>query len=53
MIERILRWYRVKRVCCWCSRPHWIGGNPFARKVTHGVCVKARDKMLAEIRRPA
>ena len=53
MLARLRRWYRVKRVCCWCDKPHWIGGNPLARKVTHGICRAGMDKQLEAIRRPA
>jgi hypothetical protein len=39
--ERVKFWFSHKRVCNWCQPPHFLGGNPFARKITHGMCPKA------------
>ena len=48
-MNRFLYWLRFKRVCCWCPQPHRIGGNPFARWVTHGICRGAMQRQLAEV----
>ena len=48
-MNRLLHWLRFKRVCCWCQTPHRIGGNPWARRVTHGVCRDAMGRQLAAI----
>ena len=46
----IWRWVRVKRVCSWHKpKQIWIGGNPFARRSTHGVCPECCEKQKAEI----
>jgi hypothetical protein len=29
-------WFELKRVCSWCRVR--LGGNPFTRNVTHGIC---------------
>jgi len=41
------RWLRLKRVCAWCRPQRWIGGNPFAGRISHGICPRCREKFLA------
>lgn len=43
-------WARFKRVCAW-HEPKQIrmGGNPFARKTTHGMCRECFEKQQREI----
>lgn len=41
VLGRVHFWLTTKRVCCYCPRPHWIGGNPFARRLSHGICPTA------------
>ena len=36
MMKRVRQWLKWKRVCAWCDRR--IGGNPLARRFTHGIC---------------
>ena len=45
----ISRWMRFKRVCAWCEPKRWIGGNPFASNVTHGICERCFKKHAKEI----
>lgn len=43
-------WLRFKRVCAWHSpKPRRMGGNPFARRVTHGMCPACFARVSAEI----
>lgn len=42
-------WLRFKRVCSWCRPKRRMGGNPFARKVTHGICPECFARTSAEI----
>ncbi len=42
------------RACCWCDRPHFITVEDRIRRaagapVSHGMCDKASEKMLAEL----
>lgn len=43
-------WLRFKRVCAW-HQPRMIrmGGNPLARKVTHGMCPECFQRVNAEL----
>lgn len=44
------RWLRFKRICAWhLPRPIRMGGNPLARRMTHGVCRECCDRQKAEI----
>ena len=43
----VSKWLRWKRVCSWHNG--YMGGNPFARNVTHGICLKCFKKEQAEI----
>jgi hypothetical protein len=43
------RWLRFKRVCKWYHAPIRIGGNPFARKLTHGMCRDCAARWQAEV----
>lgn len=46
----ICHWLRVKRVCAWHQpNPIWMGGNPFARRVTHGMCRECYESQKREI----
>jgi hypothetical protein len=43
-------WLRFKRVCAWHQpKPMRMGGNPFAKNVTHGICPECFVKQSAEI----
>jgi len=43
-------WLRFRRVCAWHeSKPMRMGGNPFARRVTHGICPECFARVSAEI----
>ena len=46
---RALVWFRLKRQCAWCRR--WLGGNPVAATVSHGICPVCMGKQRAEIAR--
>lgn len=39
---RLVFWFTHRRMCSWCKRPHWIGGNPFAKNHTDGMCAAAQ-----------
>lgn len=41
-------WLRFKRICSWCQ--HRLGGNPFARNVTHGMCKECCKKWRGEVK---
>lgn len=45
---RIKFWFTTRRECVWCQQRHWIGGNPFAREVTGGMCPDAQTKFDAD-----
>lgn len=42
-------WFQFKRVCAWCKPMRYLGGNPFAKQVTHGMCSKCFCKMAREL----
>src|SRR5262249_12234240 len=43
-------WLRFKRVCAWHEpKPRRMGGNPFARRLTHGLCPDCFARVSAEI----
>jgi hypothetical protein len=43
-------WLRFRRVCAWHQpKPRRMGGNPFARNVTHGLCPQCFARVSAEI----
>jgi hypothetical protein len=44
---RAKKWWQFKRICAW-HRPAPIrfGGNPFARRSTHGMCPKCAAQIL-------
>ncbi len=48
-LARWTRWFRVKRVCSWCNPKRWIGGNPFAKAVTHGMCNRCFKRQMAAL----
>lgn len=41
------KWLAFKRVCAWCQPMRYLGGNPFAKQTTHGMC----GRCLAEVER--
>lgn len=46
----IARWLKFKRICSWHEpKPLYMGGNPFARRVTHGMCPDCARKFKVEI----
>jgi hypothetical protein len=43
-------WLRFRRICAWHEpKPRRMGGNPFARCTTHGMCPKCFARISAEI----
>ena len=43
-------WLRFKRICAWHEpRPCRMGGNPFARRSTHGLCPDCFARVSGEI----
>ena len=43
-------WLGFRRVCAWHQpRPRRMGGNPFARRATHGMCPECFARISAEI----
>ncbi len=43
-------WLRFRRVCAWHEpKPKRMGGNPFAGRVTHGICPECFARVSAEI----
>ena len=43
-------WLRIRRICAWHQpKPKRMGGNPFARRVTHGICPECFARVSAEI----
>ena len=43
-------WLRFRRVCAWHEpKPRRLGGNPFARRLTHGICPECFARVSAEI----
>jgi len=43
-------WLQFRRVCAWHEPKPWrMGGNPFARRVTHGMCPECFARVSAEI----
>jgi hypothetical protein len=50
MPPAVRSWLAARRVCTWCSPRHRIGGNPFAKLETHGMCPLAKHRATAEAR---
>lgn len=47
-------WLRFKRVCAWHDpNPIRMGGNPWAPKVTHGICPQCFARVSGELERHA
>lgn len=46
--HRAMRWLKWRRVCAWCVPKRRVGGNPFARNVTHTACPSCARKFLAQ-----
>src|ERR1041385_4879660 len=43
-------WLRFRRVCAWHKpKQKRMGGNPFAPRVTHGICPECFARVSAEI----
>jgi hypothetical protein len=43
-------WLRFRRVCAWHEpKPRRMGGNPFTRRATHGMCPECFARVSAEI----
>jgi hypothetical protein len=43
-------WLRFKRICAWHQpKPCRMGGNPLARRRTHGICPDCFARISAEI----
>jgi hypothetical protein len=43
-------WWRFKRICAWHQpKPRRMGGNPFASRVTHGLCAECFARVSGEI----
>jgi hypothetical protein len=43
-------WLRFRRVCAWHEpKPRRMGGNPLARRITHGICPECFARVSAEI----
>ena len=43
-------WLRFRRICAWHEpKPRRMGGNPFARRTTHGMCPGCFARISAEI----
>ena len=42
-------WLTTVRTCAWCGKR--LGGSPFARKETHGICLPCRDKMVGGLKK--
>jgi hypothetical protein len=43
-------WLRFRRICAWHKpKPRRMGGNPFARRATHGLCPECFARVSAEI----
>jgi hypothetical protein len=49
LYTQISFWLRFKRVCKWYHAPILMGGNPWARQVTHGMCKGCAKKWEAEV----
>lgn len=48
----VSKWWRFKRICAWHpGGARRFGGNPFARRQTHGLCAKCAAVQMAEVRR--
>lgn len=46
----VAHWLRFKRICSWHEpKPCYMGGNPFARRVTHGMCPACAVKFECEV----
>ena len=44
--HRAKAWCQLHRLCAWCRCS--LGGNPFSKKITHGICRSCSDKMLSQ-----
>lgn len=43
-MKRFFQWLRIRRVCAWCGC--WLGGNPLAKTISHGICPKCRSSFI-------
>jgi hypothetical protein len=43
---RALGWLTLQRRCAWCARH--VAGNPFAGRVTHGMCPACAEEWMPE-----
>lgn len=46
LIIKIKFWFTTRRECMWCKPNHYLGGNPFARQITGGMCSHAMKNFL-------
>lgn len=43
-------WLKFKRICAWHEpKPQRMGGNPFAHRLTHGICPDCFARVSGEI----
>ena len=50
-VETAWRWLKLKRVCAWHpGGPHYMGGNPLAKNITHGLCPSCLERVKGELR---
>jgi len=47
--RKLLAWLTTRVECAWCSPNRRIGGNPLAKKVSHGICKGCLEKMRRQI----
>lgn len=45
----VKRCLALKRMCARCKPMRYLGGNPFARQTTHGMCRRCCENVRAEI----
>jgi hypothetical protein len=41
-------WFTTRKSCAWCGK--YMGGNPFAHKVSHGICPPCRSKWITSLK---
>lgn len=45
-LTTLWQWIRTEKVCCWCERKHWIGGNPLGWVKSHGLCQAQLERQI-------
>ena len=48
-MQKLKAWLKLKKVCAYCKPQRWMGGNPFSRQLTHGICEPCLAREMKEL----